>query len=237
MERPPVLAHRVLWSGTLMLLLLLLAFEAGKQGLSNFYALSADLAVERWAQRRIKGEERARVVRHLEKSLEYAPDNPWSLEELGAVQLAIMRTSLDPQAAVAAARSANANFRRALIERPTSPFVWANFALSKLYLEEQDQAFFLAIERAGELGPWEPAVQRVVISAGLSAWNRLNPAQRAAVLGAMQRGARRDPGRIAEMARSFNRIDLFCALRYSRSQGTEFCRQPGGSGSKPMRKQ
>ena len=239
MNRAHDLSRRLIWPGALILLLLLFAFIAGKEGLSNFYAQSAHLEIERWSQpgRRLKSNESANALRYFEKSLDYAPDNPWALEELGALQLNVMRASLDPQAAVAAARSANANFRRALIERPTSPFVWANFALSKLYLDEKDEAMFEAIERAEELGPWEPGVQDAVILTGLSAWDRLNPARQAAVLGAMQNSAQRNPMKIAEIAKSFNRIDLFCALRYSGLQGREICSQTNKSGSAPIGKQ
>ncbi len=230
---------RILGAGALILLLLLLAFKAGNEGISNFYAQSAHMELERWSEpgRRLRGDEGASAMRYFDKSLDYAPDNPWSLEELGNLQLSIMRASRDPQTAEAAARGANANFRRALIERPTSPFVWANFALSKLYLGEQDEALLQAIERAEELGPWESEVQQAVIFTGLTVWNRLNPAQQAAVLRAMQHGAQRNPLKIAEIAKTFSRIDLFCGLRYSGTQGREICSQTSKSGSKPNGKQ
>ena len=232
-------SRRVLCAGTLILLLVLLAFEAGKEGLSNFYVQSAHLEIARWSQpgQRISGDDGARVMRHLAKSLDYSPNNPWTLEERGTLQLREIGATKDPQLAVAAARSANADFRMALRERPTSPFSWANFALSKLYLGEQDDALFRAIGRAEELGPWEPEVQQAVIFVGLTVWNRLNPAQQAAVVRAMQRGAQRDPGKIAEIAKTFNRVDLFCALRYSGFQSSEVCRQTSTPGTKPNRQQ
>ena len=208
---------RIAWSVALIVLLLLLAFKAGKEGLSNFYAQTAQLEVERWSQpgERFTGDETARVMRYLAQSLDYSPDNPWPLEVRGTMQFRAMSAATDPQPAVAAARNANADFRLALAQRPTSPFSWANFALSKLYLDEKDEALFRALGRAETLGPWEPEVQQTVVFAGLAAWNRLNAAQRATVLRAMQRGAQRDPGKFAEIAKSFNRVDLFCGLSYS----------------------
>ena len=203
-----------------------MAFKAGKEGLSNFYAQSAHLEIERWSQpgQRLQGNEGTRVMQYLANSLDYSPRNPWSLEEMGTLQLRGVNAIRDPLLAVAAARSANANFRAVLAERPTSPFSWANLALTKLYLDEQDDELFRALGRAEELGPWEPEVQQTVMFVGLTVWNRLSPAQQAIVVRTMRRGAQRDPGKIAEIARNFDRIDLFCALGYSGLQGTGSCK-------------
>ena len=228
MTRPFLrLSKPVAWSAALILLLLLLAFKAGKEGLSNFYVQSARQEVERWSKpgQRLRGDEGARVMQYLAQSLRYAPHNPWTLEELGTIQLRTIATATDPKLAVAAARSANVDFRMVLVERPTSPFAWANLALSKLYLNERDAELIQALQHAAELGPWEPGVQQTVIFVGFAVWNQLNPAQQAMVTLAMQRGARRDPGKIAAIAKSFDRIELFCAINSHVSQGREVCRQ------------
>lgn len=236
---PPRLPPRIVWSVALILLLLLLAFKAGKEGLSNFYAQSAHMEIQRWSRpgERLRGDEGGRVLRYLTRSLNYSPNNPWPLEELGLLQLRGMRAARDPQLALAAARSANTDFRMALKQRPTSPFSWANFALSKLYLGEQDDELFRALGRAEELGRWEPETQQTVIFVGLTVWNRLTPIQQAAVVHAMQRGAQRDAAKIAEIAKAFSRVDLFCALSYSGSQGRNVCRQIGEAGTRPTRQQ
>jgi hypothetical protein len=153
------------------------------------------------------------------------------------MQIRNMSAATDPQIAVAAARSANADFRMALAQRPTSPFSWANFALSKLSLDEKDDVLFRALARAETLGPWEPEVQQPVVFVGLAVWDRLDATQRAEVVEAMQRGAQRDPGKVAEIAKSFNRIDLFCGLSYSGSQGSELCNPVSKSASTPTRQQ
>ena len=235
MKAPYSLSPRVAWSGALIVLLLLLGFKAGKEGISNFYAQSAHMEIERWSKpgQRVRGDDEARVTQYLAQSLEYSPHNPWPLEETGALQLRLMRAATDPQLAVAAARSAKLHFRLALAERPTSPFTWANFALSKLYLGEHDADLFQALTRAEELGPWEPGVQQTVIFVGLAVWIRLDPAQQAAVIRAMQHGAQRNPAKIAAIAQAFARIDLYCALSYSSPQSREICTKISNSGNKP----
>ncbi len=215
-----------------MLLLGLFAYKASTEGLSNFYAQSAQLEIERWSKpgQTLRGDEGTRVMQYLGSSLDHSPNNPWPLEIMGTLQLRSMSAAKDPQLAMAAARGANVNFRMALAQRPTSPFAWASLALTKLYLGEQDEELFRALERAEELGPWEPEVQQAVVFVGLTLWNRLNPAQQATVVRAMDRGARRNPGKIAEIAKTFDRIDLFCGLSYSDSQGREVCSSISKSG-------
>ena len=214
------------FTGALVLLLVFFVFKSGAEGLSNFYTQSAQLEIERWSAsgQKFRGDEGARVTQYLTQSLDYSPHNPWALEVLGALQLRGMGALRDPQLAVAAARNANTSFRAALAQRPTSPFTWANLALTKLYLDEQDDELFHALTRAEELGPWEPEVQQTLVFAGLTVWNRLNAAQQQAVTRAMQRGAQRNPARYAELAKAFNRIDLYCALSYISLQGREICK-------------
>ena len=201
----------------LIVLLLLFAYKAGTEGLSNLYAQSADIEVARWSQpgQRLDGNEGARVMDYLTKSLSYAPRNPWPLEAMGALQLHNMRSQTDPQQSVAAARGAARHFGLALIERPTSPFPGANLAMSTLNLDERDETMFHAIEYAEKSGPWEPDVQQTVIFTGLAVWDRLNPDRQAAVMRAMERAAGRNPDKILALARSYDRLDLFCALPLS----------------------
>ena len=205
---------RAVGSGALIALMGLFAMQAGKQGLSDFYVQSARQEIESWSApgRQFRGDEWPRVLGYLTEALRYAPNSAWPLEEMGALQLRRMRAATDPLLAVAAVRAANVNFHMALMERPTSPFAWVNLALTKLYLDEIDGELFDALGRAQELGPWEPEVQQLVVFIGLAAWQKLDSGQRAAVVRTMERGARKNAGKIAEIAKGFNRFDLICGI-------------------------
>ena len=221
-------AHRKVAIG-LIVLLLLFALKAGTEGLSNFYAQSADIEVARWTKpgQQLNGNESAQVMAYLKTSLSYAPRNPWPLESMGALQLHIMRSQTDPRQAEAAARSAARYFALALAERPTSPFPWANLAMSKLSLGEQDETMLHAIEYAEKAGPWEPDVQQTVIFTGLAVWDKLNAERRAAVIRAMERTASRNPEKILVLAKSYGRLDLFCALPLRDKSALEACAPAG----------
>lgn len=212
------LSGRAAWAGTLILVLMCFAWKAGKEGISNFYVQSADQEINRWATpgQRFRGDEGTRVMQYLTESLHYSPKNAWSLEEMGVFELRRMRAATDPALGMAAVRSANLHFHMALIERPTSPFAWANLTLSKLYLDEQDDELFAALRRADELGPWEPEVQQLVLLVGLAAWDKLDTDQRAAMVRTLERAVQRNALKVTEIVKSFNRFDLLCAINNSK---------------------
>jgi hypothetical protein len=161
---------------------------------------------------------------YFSSSLDYVADNPWALEGLGALDLARMRTSKIPREALDATRSAHARFRQALLLRPTSPFLWANLALSKLYLDEIDDALRTALKQADALGPWEPGVQQTILFVGLAAWPDLDPETRTILERTLARGALRNRQKLLEIAKSYRRFDLVCAIdKYAEIAGPD-CR-------------
>jgi hypothetical protein len=207
------------------------ALLAAREGLSNLFAHMAHLELTPTAS--ATGEAAAarstRAMQNLETSLRHSPRNAWALEMMGAEQLRRARQyaqsgdALSALNARTAARSASAHFHQALLERPTSPFVWANLAISKLQLGEIDAELFQILQWADELGPWEPDVQNIVIEASLVGWSGLEPAQREAVVRTMLRGAQRNPGNIVKIAKSFNRLDLLCAINLEESVMGSVC--------------
>ncbi len=151
-------------------------------------------------------------AQYLSDSLAYVSDNPWALEGAGALDLAKMRASKVPREALAATKEAHSRFRQALLLRPTSPFLWANLALTKLYLNEIDSELLTALRHADELGPWEPTVQQTAVFVGLAVWQELDPERRQALVRAIERGARRSPQKMFEIVKSYRRFDLVCAI-------------------------
>jgi hypothetical protein len=209
------LSGRTVCAGALILVLLCLAWKAGREGISNFYAHSATREYDLWATpgHRFRGDEWVREMQYLTESLHYSPNNAWALEEMGRFQMHRMHAATDPALAAAAVRSANAHFHRALMERPTTPFAWANLALSMLYMDQLDDELFAALRYADELGPWEPAVQQLVLFVGLTVWHRLGTPQQGAMVRTLERAMRRNAQQVTELVKRFNRFDLLCDIQ------------------------
>ena len=190
------------------------AVQCVRLGMAGLFVQTAQADVELWsAESRtpLKYEMRNAVDAYV-TSLEYVSDNPWALEGLGALELERMHASTDPREALAVTRSALVRFRQALLLRPTSPFLWANLALTKLYLDEVDGELLTALRHANELGPWEPTVQERVLFVGLAAWNKLDPGMRQALTKTLERGALHDAPKMLEIVKSYTRYDLVCAI-------------------------
>ena len=166
------------------------------------------------------------AARFFNESLEYVPDNPWALEGAGALALTKMRASRVPRQAHAAARDARVRFRQALTLRPTSPMLWANLALAKLYLDEIDTELLTALRLADELGPSDRATQETILFVGLAAWRELDPATRKVLEGTIRRGATVNASRIFEIVKSYARFDLVCAIEKYRSIAGAGCNGP-----------
>jgi len=193
--------------------------------MAGFYVQLGQNETEQWSpeSRVPKADNIERVAGHFSDSLNYVSDNPWALEGVGAMDLAKMRASKIPREALAATRDANLRFRQALRQRPTSPYLWANLALSKLYLDEIDSELSLALRHAEELGPWEQTIQQTVVFVGLAAWQDLDPGARQALLRTIRRGAERNPQKIFQIVKSYTRFDLVCAIEEYRRIGGPDC--------------
>ena len=210
----------------LFVFLALVTVQTARLGAAGLFVQTAQFEIDTWTSAPSPPNLRDlnRVARYFAASLRYAADNPWALEGIGALDLAKMRASRVPHEALAATRDSHMRFRQALIQRPTSPFLWANVALAKLYLNEIDDEFLAALRHADELGPWEPAVQQTILFVGLAAWQELDPALRQALVRTIERGASRNAQKMFEIVKSYRRFDLVCAINNYRSIAGPDCR-------------
>ncbi len=198
----------------LFIVLALTAVQCARLGMSGLFVQTAQAELDRWTSesRKMGKAEIRHVAKYFSNSLLYVSDNPWALEGLGALELARMRVSTNPREALAVTRSASVRFRQALLQRPSSPYLWANLALTKLYLDEIDDELRAALRHADELGPWEPTVQQTVLFVGLAAWPDLNPGLRQALTQTIERGALHDAQKMYQIAKSYTRFDLVCTI-------------------------
>ena len=203
------------WPVALVVLLVLVAVQAGRLGISGLIVELAQQEVDRWVSTR-KPQGMAsvnRVAGYYSDSLDYVSDNPWALEGLAAMDLTRVRLSVVPQEAVAHAKAARTHLRRALRQRPTAPFLWANLAVAKLYLDEKDGEFFTALRHADELGPWEPRSQEIFLFVSLAAWDKLQAGQRRAAVLSVERGGVHNALKMFDIVKSYGRIELVCGLK------------------------
>jgi hypothetical protein len=200
-------------------------YVAARQAAADSYANDVAIQIDSWSQpgRKFRGDELSRAIAGAARSLEIAPESAFALEEMGALQVSRLRSAVDPQVAVAAARAAHAYFKSSLLRRPSSPNAWANLALAKFYLVEIDAELFDALARSAEYGPWEPQSQLTALFVGLGVWNQASAAQREMILAIRDRAVLRSAEEVTEMAKGFNRPELGCAKNTPKSAGGRAC--------------
>jgi hypothetical protein len=218
---------------TLSLFLAVVAVQCASLGVAGLFVQLGQFEIDRWAtlSRSPSVAEVKSAAQYFSASLDYVSDNPWALEAAGALDLAKMRASRVPREALAATKDAHKRFRQALLQRPTSAFLWANLALTKLYLNEIDSELLSALRHADELGPWEQTVQQTTLFVGLAAWQELDPDLRKMLMRTIERGASRNPQKMLEIVKSYRRLDLVCAIDKYESIAGPDCRKAAAAGS------
>jgi len=167
----------------------------------------------------------------LDIALERFPGNPDFLDLAG--QLSVLQAS--QTGVVGAARralleSAAEDFRRALAVRPLWPYSWANLLAVKDKLGQVDMEFNVALNRAVELGPWEPGVQLQVVESGLRYWDRLGSIERALVQRKVLDALKVQPREVFATIKDYGRPDLVCAEQDMHVQIRQWCAEVGAQG-------
>jgi predicted Zn-dependent protease len=142
-----------------------------------------------------------------------APTDP-SIQELLAM-LALGSSRSDDSASEAIDR-----ITRALQQRPTSPYSWANLVQALYRKGEIGARFEAALQTAAETGPWEPEVERKVADYGLAVWGEISPSTRSAVERMVANGMAHQATEILQISGRRGRLSVACAY-LGRSKRTD----------------
>ena len=212
----------------LLLIVVVLSIEVARRAVSAALTQAGVDEITIWSSE--TGDEFRDVLAsawaHLQKAHRLAPTDAWTLEQLGVAQLHSLRVSENPADALTDARGALADFRLALEARPTSPYLWSNLALAKLYLGEEDPEMFNALRHAAELGPWEPEILQNVAYVGLAVWSALDAQQRSVVMDALKRSARLNGTDAQSLLQQYDRPDLACLIAGLPGNDAIPCKRP-----------
>lgn len=175
---------------------------AAVRGLADAYYTNARIVLSAALQatRPPAADELAEARASLKEALHLEPSNPMFVEQFARTE----------EMSAAFVRSL-AGWREAALMRPGSPYAWASIALLKLRSGQMDAEFYGALDRAAQLGPWEPPVQIAIADAGLAAWRRLTPPAKTLLIAALERGLLRQAPEIRRLAVAHGTLPLVCA--------------------------
>lgn len=164
-----------------------------------------------------------RAHNHISSALFFRPGNAAYLEDMAelhhwrSAQKGITAAELDQNL-----EQSLRFYRSAITERPLWPYAWGNLALIKAQLRLWDGEFETALQRAQELGPWEPGVQLAVHEAGLISWRQLNMSARQLVLNNFKNSFRAGHQQVRvmlDLTAKYQYLPAFCY--YAKRQDTE----------------
>ena len=170
----------------LLLILVLFAWLAGKQGLADSVAEDALQNMLTWQTDKLTTAQVQQAYELMLEANELDAGHPTYLHRLGRLSHLLMALDLKNRARWGAL--AKTYYRQSLAVRPAWPLTWANLALVKADLLEFDGEMAQSLQYSAAYGPYEPGVLTIVAGLGLrnEAW--LTPAMAEVVNGTIQRG-------------------------------------------------
>jgi len=189
-------------------------YAAGLRGLADLRYFEARSLLTRPGQE-ARLPERAELDEaqaSLGEALALEPANPLFVEQLARVhEMRALQLGREDPARRAELRAALAQFRRAALMRPASPYAWAAIAAAKLRLDEADFEFYGALQRAERYGRWEPAIQLELADIGLAAWPLLAQPAKLITLDAIARALPAQDKDIRRIAAAHGHLSEVCA--------------------------
>jgi hypothetical protein len=203
-------------AGILLAATLLVAgiVDASSRGLADAYYTGARLTLA--AGTPAKGAPQSAALASATASIHQAralePANPHYVEQAARLQeMSALGLQAEDPALGDGLKQSLAKYREAALMRPGSPYVWASIATLKARLDELDYEFYGSLQRADSLGRWEPAVQLAIVDIGLARWRLLPYSPKLLVLGAVERGMRRQEAAVRRIAKASGSLGRLCA--------------------------
>lgn len=198
--------------------LLLLVLVSVRWMLADIYAYQSQRIVDRWANGDpVIEAEWLSAKEYLDSALLQDPSHPDYLEDMAQLyHWTILQQGLSGDKLRRNLAIASDFYQQAIQRRPAWPYAWANYALAKAQLRDWDDSFRHALRQAIQLGPWEPAVQKAVVEAGLISWRELDSNDQALVVESFIHGFsvndRRHAEYLLQMSERYGYLKGFCFL-------------------------
>jgi hypothetical protein len=193
------------------LCLLALTVVALRWGMADVLHRDADRSMERWQRERSMPvlTEWLETRDKLARAHRLDPGNAAIVESSGLLH---SQRVGDGSGSGVFQEEALAHFEQAAVLRPTSPYTWANIALTRYRIGNTDAKFSTALSTAQRMGPWEPEVQLIAADFGLALWDELDGASRVALKANLARAAKRQGPQLVQLGEKRGRLELVCEL-------------------------
>jgi hypothetical protein len=192
------------------------SIEAGKMGLADLSARQVDPAFVGWRKQKVvASDEWDRIHQRLLYAESLQPSNADYQVKLGQLfdyrWMTGTRQASENGQDVQTARD---YYRAAVAKRVIWGYAWAHLLSAKARLNELDDEFTLALDKAVEFAPWEPPVQLIVSDAAFLRWDNLTLSDQEKVRANTLRGLKSVTGgqtrRMIKLIRSYDKYAVVC---------------------------
>ena len=185
---------------------------SGSWGLADVGKQKVNVSIKQWGNDvdSYSSDEWQKVYSYVSGALDKDPNNPDLLILMGNVYEWNTFQADDYLQNEQNGKLALDHYRKAVALRPQWPYTWSSIALLKFKLAEFDGEFELALGNAMDLGPWEPRVQITIAEVGLSAWDKLEYAQRLAIVENIRRGVTMQGQVMLEILKKYGQLRMVC---------------------------
>jgi len=217
-------------AGVLIIMLALCTFTAFDSAAAFITAWPARKQLVNWQekQRQLEHAQWETIRAQLDQALQYSPDNPELLRDLGLAHEAeyILYSAADPSAR-SAWEKAGQYYQLAILLRPSWPYDRMDLAQVTYRLDETDSKVYSLVKQTAELGAWEPRVQQVVAEIGLRQWDNLPDDIRELTAESIHNGIQLfdNTEGMLRLLRRYNKLSLVCGQQYENEQVVKFCKR------------
>lgn len=215
-------------AGGLIVILSLCTVSTVESAVAFITAYPAGKQLDNWRenQRQLEHAQWEKIQSQIDLALQFTPDNPELLNDLGLSHEAefIFSEDTDPSA-TRDRKTAARYYQQAVVLRPSWPYDRIDLALVDYRLYGTNRNLYKLMRQAVELGPWEPRVQQVVTEIGLRNWKGLPDNMKKVVKETVNNGVRHPDNTkdILALLRRYNMSELVCAEKNDNEEVVKFC--------------
>lgn len=177
----PILMRKSALVAIFSLLIFAISFPV-KYGIANAQYYIADHVLISWhkSQKNLNIESWQKALTAINKANELQPNHPLYLDIKGKVLLwGLNLNDSDMMQKPELLNLALKSFKQSLEIRPVWANTWIDLAMTKWHLDQIDDEFWLALEKAEEFGPYMPEVNLGLSTIYMAFWSQLTITQKA----------------------------------------------------------
>jgi len=205
---------------------LLIVWQLFRVMMADLIAYRAEYAIEQWQKNKTtpKADDLDKALSDIDSAISWQPDNPELLDVKVQLLLYLAYADFSNTERFRSSISAGLDLSRQSVQlRPRWPYSWANLALAKAYLNQNDDEFATALKKSARFGPWEPSVQSTLAEAGMVQWNGLDKSLRQVVSDNIYRGLLRNSVSMKAVVDRHRKRFLVCAYLPVDKRTNKFC--------------